>query len=81
MKRWTIMAFALLAVLVVSGAAPGAGNKSNKLVLDMYRATVSQDTYRDLRAKGVDIANQRAVGDNVQLDLVLTPGQAKSLAE
>jgi hypothetical protein len=80
MKRWTIMAFALLAVLVVSGAAPGAGNKSNKLVLDMYRATVSQDTYRDLRAKGVDIANQRAVGDNVQLDLVLTPGQAKSLA-
>jgi hypothetical protein len=80
MKRWTIMVCALAALLLVSGAAPGAGTKSNKLVLDMYRATVSQSTSRDLRAKGVDIANQRVVGHKVQLDLVLTPAQARSLA-
>jgi Zinc carboxypeptidase len=80
MKRWTVSVCALAALLLLGGAAPGAGNKSNKLVLDMYRATVSESTYRDLRSKGVDIANQRAVGGNVQLDLVLTPNQAKSLA-
>jgi hypothetical protein len=80
MKRWTVSVCALTALLLLGGAAPGAGNKSNKLVLDMYRATVSESTYRDLRSKGVDIANQRAVGGNVQLDLVLTPNQAKSLA-
>jgi hypothetical protein len=80
MKRWAIAVCALVAVLFVSGAAPGAGNKSNKLVLDMYRATVSQSTYRDLRAKGVDIANERVVSGKVRLDLVLTPGQAEALA-
>jgi Zinc carboxypeptidase len=46
----------------------------------MYRATVSQDTYRDLRAKGVDIAAARPAGNKVHLDLVLTPSQARSLA-
>src|SRR6266540_2164816 len=79
MKRWTILACALAAVLVTSGAAPGAGSK-NKVSLDMYRATVSQNVYRDLRAKGIDIAAARAVGGRVGVDLVLTADQAKALA-
>jgi hypothetical protein len=79
MKRWTFLAGVLVAVLLVSGAAPGARSKST-VVLDMYRATVSQDAYRDLRTKGLDIAAVRPAGDKVQLDLVLTPSQARSLA-
>jgi hypothetical protein len=58
MKRWTFLACALVAVLAISGAAPGAGGKSSKVVLDMYRATVSAKQYRDLRAKGMEIAAQ-----------------------
>jgi hypothetical protein len=58
MKRWALLVCALVAVLVVSGAAPGAGGK--KLSLDMYRATVSAKQYRDLRAKG--IATQMSIG-------------------
>jgi hypothetical protein len=79
MKRWTVMVCVLAGVLLLSGAAPGAGSK-NRPVLDMYRVTVSQGKYRDLRAKGLDIADQKAVGDQVQLDLVLTPAQAKALS-
>jgi zinc carboxypeptidase len=79
MKRWTVMVCVLAGVLLLSGAAPGAGSK-NRPVLDMYRATVSQGKYRELRAKGLDIADQKAVGDQMQLDLVLTPAQAKALS-
>jgi hypothetical protein len=79
MKRWTLLGCALLAVLVVSGAAPGAGG-GNEVSLDMYRATVSQVAYRDLRAKGLDIADARSVTGGIRLDLVLTRGQATALA-
>jgi zinc carboxypeptidase len=79
MRRWLILACALLALLSVSGAAPGAGGK-NKVSLDMYRATVSQQVYRDLRTKGIDIADARTVAGGIRLDLVLTPDQAKALA-
>jgi Zinc carboxypeptidase len=79
MKRLTLMGCALAAVLALSGAAPGA-NSTNKLSLDMYRATVSQASYRDLRAKGLDIADARSVTGGIRLDLVLTRAQAKALA-
>jgi hypothetical protein len=78
MKRWTIMAFALFAVLVVSGTAPGKGG-SKPLSLDMYRATVSAKQYRDLRTRGVDIADVKRAGGRVRLELVLTADQARSL--
>jgi hypothetical protein len=79
MKRWTLLACALAAVLVTSGAAPGAGNK-NKVSLDMYRAKVSVSQYRELLAKGLDIADAKNLANGVRLDLVLTAGQARALA-
>jgi zinc carboxypeptidase len=78
MKRWTLLASALVAVLVMSGAAPGAGNK-NKVSLDFYRATVSQAVYSKLLAKNVDIAAAEDVAGGVRLDMVLSPAQAGSL--
>ena len=78
MKRLLIVACALAALLVVSGAAPGAGS-NNKVSLDMYRTTVSLSQYRDLRTKGVDIAAAKTVARGIRVDLVLTPGQAKAL--
>jgi hypothetical protein len=63
MRRWVLMSCALLAALVLSGQAGAAGVK-----LNFYRATVSQDVYRDLLAKGTDIAaattSPRASGSN-----------------
>jgi hypothetical protein len=79
MKRLLVVICALAALLVVSGAAPGAGSK-NKVSLDMYRATVSLSQYRDLRTKGVDIAAAKTVARGIRVDLVLTRGQAKALA-
>jgi hypothetical protein len=78
MKRWTLLAGVLLAVLVLSGAAPGAGSR-NKVTLDMYRATVSPKQLRTLRAAGVDIAAARRVRGRVRVDLVLTASQVRSL--
>ena len=78
MRRLTFVVCALVAVLFVSGAAPGAGSKS-KVKLDMYRATVSQAQYRALLAKGTDIAAAKRVANGVRLDLVLTPQQASAL--
>ncbi len=79
MRRLTSVICVLVAVLFVSGAAPGAPSKS-KVTLDMYRATVSQAQYRDLLSKGTDIAAVKRAANGVRLDLVLTPQQAKSLA-
>ena len=79
MRRLTLVVCVLVAVLFVSGAAPGAGSKS-RVTLDMYRATVSQTKYRDLLSKGTDIAAVKRVANGYRLDLVLTPQQAKSLA-
>jgi hypothetical protein len=79
MKRWSILACALVAVLVLGGAAPGAGSRQ-KVVLDMYRATVSQAQYRSLLSKGTDVAAAKRVANGVRLDLVLTAPEAKALA-
>jgi hypothetical protein len=78
MKRWTFLACALVAVLAVSGAAPGAGG-GKPLSLDMYRATVSAKQYRDLRSKGIDIADVKRARTGFRVDLVLTADQAKPL--
>jgi hypothetical protein len=74
MRRWVLMSCALLAALVLSGQAGAAGVK-----LNFYRATVSQDDYRDLLAKGTDIAAATTVAKGVRLQLVLTPSQVRAL--
>ena len=50
MKRWTIVACALVAVLAWGGVAQ-AGVKS-EVSLNFYRATVSQAKYQKLLAQG-----------------------------
>jgi hypothetical protein len=79
MKRWTMLVFALSAVLVLSAAAPGAGSKQ-RVVLDMYGATVSQAQYRDMLRKGTDVAAAKRIANRVRVNLVLTPQEAKTLA-
>jgi hypothetical protein len=79
MRRWTLLVCVLAGVLVLSAAAPGAGSKQ-RVVLDMYRAKVSQAQYRDMLAKGTDIAAAKRVADRLRVDLVLTPQEAESLA-
>ena len=79
MKRWSILACALAAVLAWGGIAQ-AGVKG-KVSLNYYRATVSQEVYRDLLAKGTDIAGATDVARGVRLQMVLTRGQVRALRE
>src|SRR5262245_31402763 len=77
MKRLLVLgsAFALLLAFAVSGQA-GAAVK-----LNYYRATVSQDVYRDLLAKGTDIAAATDVAKGVQLEMVLTRSQVRAMRD
>jgi hypothetical protein len=79
MRRFVVAALVLLALLVASGpAAAGPANKG--LSLDQYKATVSQEVYRDLLARGLDIvAAEETFRGTVIIDLVLTPAQVRSL--
>ncbi|HEX2045053.1 MAG TPA: M14 family zinc carboxypeptidase [Gaiellaceae bacterium] len=74
-----VAALVLLALLVASGPA-AAGPASKGLSLDQYKATVSQEVYRDLLARGLDIvAAEDTFRGTVIIDLVLTPAQVRSL--
>ena len=77
MKRLLVLgsALILLLALAVSGQA-GATVKRN-----YYRATVSQDVYRDLLAKGTDIAAATNVAKGVQLQMVLTRSQVRAMKD
>ena len=68
MKRLLILGCAFVLALALGGQAGAAGVK-----LNYYKATVSQDVYRDLLAKGTDIAAVTDVAGGVRLELVLTP--------
>jgi Zinc carboxypeptidase len=74
MKRLLILGCAFVLALALSGTAGAAGVK-----LNYYKATVSQDVYRDLLAKGTDITAANDVAKGVQLELVLTPSQVSAL--
>jgi len=74
MKRLLILGCALVLALALGGQAGAAGVK-----LNYYKATVSQDVYRDLLAKGTDIAAATDVAAGVRLELVLTPSQVSAL--
>jgi Zinc carboxypeptidase/Immune inhibitor A peptidase M6 len=76
MKRLLILGCAFVLALALSGTAGAAGVK-----LNYYKATVSQDVYRDLLAKGTDIAAATDVAKGVRLELVLTPAQVSALKE
>ncbi len=69
-----VLGCAVVLALALSAQAGAAGVK-----LNYYRATVSQDVYRDLRAKGTDIAAATDVAKGVRLELVLTPSQVRAL--
>jgi Zinc carboxypeptidase len=73
MKRLLVLCCVLVVALAVSGQA-GAAVK-----LNFYRATVSPDVYRDLLAKGADVAEATHVAKGVRLELVLTPSQVRGL--
>ena len=74
MKRLLVLGCAFVLALALSGTAGAAGVK-----LNYYKATVSPDVYRDLLAKGTDIAAARNVATGVRLELVLTPSQVSAL--
>jgi Zinc carboxypeptidase len=80
MKRWMLLTGVLVSMLLVGGAAPGAGGGTRSRVsLDMYTATVSAAKYRQLLSRGIDVASAERAGKRVRLDLVLTRGQASAL--
>jgi len=78
MKRWTVLACALLALLVWSSTALAAGVKS-KVSLDFYRAKVSNKVYHRMLDKQLDVAASKTTAKGVRLDLVLTKGQVRAL--
>ncbi|HYY76435.1 MAG TPA: M14 family zinc carboxypeptidase [Gaiellaceae bacterium] len=76
MRRWLLLACALLAALVFSGTAWA----TSKHGLELYTATVDPATAQRLAQEGYDIASIRAGFAAVQLDLVLAPGERGKLA-
>ena len=77
MRRLTLVACALVAVLTWAGIAQ-AGAKS-QVSLNFYRATVSQAKYERMLAKDLDIAAATTRGSKVTLQMVLTKGQVHAL--
>jgi zinc carboxypeptidase len=77
MRRWTIVACALVAVLAWGGVAQAGAKR--QVSLNFYRATVSQATYQKMLAKHVDIAAAATRGQKVTLQMVLTKGQVRAL--
>jgi hypothetical protein len=64
---------ALGAVTQATAAPKPLPKPAKGLTLEFYSATVSTDQYRDLLAKGYDIASADDVAGGVRLSLVLTP--------
>ena len=78
MRRWSILACALVAVLAWGGVAQ-AGVKS-RVSLNFYRATVSQAKYQKLLAQGPrHRGRQDDRAGRMRLELVLTQRQASAL--
>src|SRR4029078_1865916 len=77
MRRWTILACALVAVLAWAGVAQSGVKR--QVSLNFYRATLSQAKYEKMLAQHVDIAAATTRGKKVTLQLVLTKGQVHVL--
>src|SRR5919106_2637998 len=79
MKRRMVLVCALLAALTLGGPIAAQAAEGG-VSLDQYKATVTQEVYRDLAAKGFDIVtvSNLATGE-VEIDLVLTKAQAQAL--
>jgi hypothetical protein len=69
---------ALCVALTTAPASPAPASGAHRL--DVYTATLTQAQLPALAKQGLDIVDQRRVGDRVQLDLVLDKGQAAELA-
>ena len=76
MKRWTLLACALVAVLAWGGVAQAAGKSVS---LNFYRATVSQAKYQKLLANDLDITAAKATGNKATISMVLTKAQVREL--
>ena len=77
MHRLAVVCCAVVGVLVFS--TPAAAKKKG-LSLDQYKATVSQETYRGLLDRGLDIvAAKDAAGGRTVIDMVLTRAQVRAL--
>ncbi len=80
MKRFVLMGVVALAVLALGWPAAAGAAQPVRVSLDQYKATVSQEVYRDLVAKGFDIvAEENLATGEVEIDLVLTKAQVRSL--
>ena len=79
MRRWIPFALALASLLVMSGAAPGAGGKS-KAPLDMYEATVDAAQVARLARSGYGVVAAHQVPNGMRVDLVLTARDRDRLA-
>ncbi|MEO8290552.1 MAG: M14 family zinc carboxypeptidase [Gaiellaceae bacterium] len=75
MRRWTLLACALVTVLAWSGNA-GAANAGK---LNLYSVTVDASELASLANQGYDIAATEAVASGVRIELVLTGRQAANL--
>ena len=78
MKRWAILACALVAVLAWAGVAQAAGGKS-RVSLNFYGAMVSQAKYHRLLDRGLDIAAAKQKGTKVRLQMVLSKREVRAL--
>jgi hypothetical protein len=76
MRRWVLFGCALLAALILSGAALAQGKQR----LQLYTATTDAATAARLANEGYDIAATREGFSSVEVDLVLTAGERAKLA-
>ena len=77
MRRWRTAAAA--AAMALALGAPDAFAQAGDDRLDMYRATVTEEQYRQLLDEGTDITAERAVAGGQEIELVLTPPQRAKL--
>src|SRR5262245_6036060 len=77
--RGIVVASALLLPPGVVLASPSAAAPADAQALDMYTATVSDQTAAQLSRAGVDVTAAVRKGSDVNVDLVLTADEAKGL--
>src|SRR5205823_12548082 len=75
MKRWLAPAIAVLAVVLATSAAAAPGK--GKGPLEMYTATVPRADVAKLAHEGYDLAAVRPAGEPGEVDLVLSPREAR----
>lgn len=97
MKRAAFVTVAVLVASMFSAGTPAASQEGDGQdvpdaqegplevgelpELDMYTATVSSEEAAEVAAEGIDIADSRHVGDEVELDVVLSEDELNRVAE